>query len=127
MRLKKILVYDNNNTFPKFLKSVFGEKFEINVYKNFNNDYNFDDMLKEYATIVFVIYSEMDLFDFIKIYDKGIPIIVCSFKNEILTKFKTLKNINLLDGTMTKQEIMNYFQNTLRIHADMFGKTITLK
>lgn len=118
MELKKILVYDKEASLARFLKKEFGKSLEFEFYKNFYNDYSLDDLQLEYLFVVFVIYSEMDLFDFIKIYDKKVPIIVFSFRKELLVKFEGLRGVHLLDGSVLKQEIIDYFQSFLATHAE---------
>ena len=118
MRLKKILVYDKEASLARFLKKEFGKSLEFEFYKKFYNDYSLDDLQLEYSFVVFVIYSEMDLFDFIKIYDKKVPIIVFSFRKELLVKFEGLRGVHLLDGSMLKQQIIDCFQSFLVTHAE---------
>ena len=84
-KTKKGLVYDNQKYFSRFLKYEFEREFDFKVCRNF--DY-FDGKLSDYSVIIFVIYEEEELFDFLQVYQKGIPLIICTFNKQILNKLK---------------------------------------
>ena len=102
MKLEQILVYDKQHYFSRFLKYKFNEIFDFKKYKN---DEDLNDMEEKFLTIVFVIYSESDLLDFVKVYGKGPQILVCSYNKEILRKMKNINDIILLDISKTKLEM----------------------
>nr|WP_315188724.1 hypothetical protein [uncultured Flavobacterium sp.] len=105
---KKGLVYDNQKYFSRFLKYEFEQEFDFNMYRNF--DY-FDQNLNNYSVIIFVIYSEEELFDFLRIYKKGIPIIVCSFNKQILEKFNKMEDVSVLDTSNLRSELIIELRN----------------
>jgi hypothetical protein len=105
---KKGLVYDNQKYFSRFLKYEFEQEFDFNVCRNF--DY-FDVKLSDYSVIIFVIYSDEEIFDFIKVYKKGIPLIVCSFNKLILNKLKKMDEISVLDTSSLRSELIIELRN----------------
>lgn len=102
MNIKKAVVYDSQNYFSRFLKSQFRENFDFDSFKNFKK---FENGIKDCFVIIFVIYSEEELVDFMKIYKKGIPIIVCTFNEKLLLKMSYIDKILLLDTSKIKSEI----------------------
>ncbi len=109
MESKCVLIYDNQHGFSRFLKKEFGKVIDFKVYKNFDSISNLDTIQEYYSFVIFVIYSESDLFDFIKIHGKGLPIVVCSFK-VILNKFENNDGISFIDISKCKKELLNDFQ-----------------
>ncbi|RKT00466.1 hypothetical protein [Flavobacterium sp. 123] len=107
-KMKKGLVYDNQKYFSRFLKYEFEQEFDFNVCRNF--DY-FDQKLNDYSVIIFVIYSEDEIFDFISVYKKGIPVIVCSFNKIILEKLKKMEDISVLDTSSLRSELIIELRN----------------
>jgi hypothetical protein len=109
MELKQVLVYDNQHGFSRFLKKEFGKEIDFKVYKKFDRISNFDNFKSDYSFIFFVIYSENDLYDLIKIHEKGLPVVVCGYK----AKFNEFDNNNILsfiDTSKPKKELVNDFQ-----------------
>lgn len=106
--MKKGLVYDNQKYFSRFLKYEFEQEFDFNVCRNF--DY-FDQKLNDYSVIIFVIYSEDEIFDFISVYKKGIPVIVCSFNKQILNKLKKMEDVSVLDTSSLRSELIIELRN----------------
>jgi hypothetical protein len=97
------LVYDSQKYFSRFLKYEFKETFSFDTYTDFKS---FDNGLKKYSLIVFVIYSYEELLDFMSVYKKGIPIIVCTFNNKMMLEFGKIEEILLLDTSNVKSEIV---------------------
>jgi hypothetical protein len=108
MNKMKGLVYDNQKYFSRFLKYEFEQEFDFHVCRNF--DY-FDQKLNDYSVIIFVIYSEEEIFDFISVYKKGIPVIVCSFNKIILNKLKKMEEISVLDTSNLRSELIIELRN----------------
>jgi hypothetical protein len=108
MKLEQILVYDKQHYFSRFLKYEFNKKINFKKVKN-NEDLN--DIEKKFSTVVFVIYSESDLLDFVKVYGKEVQILVCTYNQEILGKMKNVSNIILLDTSKTKFEMVKELRN----------------
>lgn len=104
MLKKRVLIYGNQKSFSKFLKSKFQNILMFDVCKNFKY---LNEELNVYEAIVFVIYTEEDLLDFLKVYRKGIPLVVCSFNNRLINVFANLNDIFLIDTSSIRSEILN--------------------
>jgi len=107
-KTKKGLVYDNQKYFSRFLKYEFEREFDFKVCRNF--DY-FDGKLSDYSVIIFVIYDEEELFDFLRVYQKGIPLIICTFNKQILNKLKKTDDISVLDTSSLRSELIIELRN----------------
>lgn len=103
MERKRGLVCDSQKYFSRFIKYEFKEDLSFDVCRSFED---FDSGLNVYSIIVFVIYSEEELLDFIKVYKEDIPLIVCTFNNKILIKLKKIEGILLLDTSKIRSEIV---------------------
>lgn len=102
MNKKKGLVYDNQKYFLRLLKYEFKD-ISFDSYSNFNY---FNEILNNYSIIIFVIYSEEELFDFMKVYKKGVPLIMCTFSKERLIKLQSIDDLILLDTSKVRSEIV---------------------
>ncbi|MFH6995511.1 hypothetical protein [Flavobacterium sp. FlaQc-48] len=106
----KILLYDTKKKFFKILKYAFKKDFVFDVYSDITD---FEALLDEYSSAVFVIYSESNLKEFMRVSQKGVPIIVCTSKQEIFEKLKDINEIFLYDCSKIKSEMVvelkNYF------------------
>lgn len=107
-KTKKGLVYDNQKYFSRFLKYEFEQEFDFKVCRNF--DY-FNEKLSDYSVIIFVIYEEEELFDFLQVYQKGIPLIICTFNKQILNKLKKTDDISVLDTSSLRSELIIELRN----------------
>jgi hypothetical protein len=112
MEKKKGLVYDSQNCFARFLKYEFKEYFSFDVYKNFKN---FNDTLDEYAFMVFVVYSDQELIDLLRIYKRGVPLIVSTLNKEIKLKLEKIEDILLFDQSKIKSEMRTELKFYLNI------------
>ena len=112
MEKRRVLVYDNQKYFLRLLKYEFQEDFAFDLYGSF--EYS-ERVLKDYFVIIFVIYSEGELFDFIKICGKEIPLIVCTYNKKILISMEDLENIFLIDTSILKSEILNELKYYLQV------------
>lgn len=101
MELQQILVYDNQNYFFRFLKYEFDENFEFKKIKKNNN---FNEM-SNYIIVVFVMYSESEFLDFLKLYNTGVQILVATYNKELLSEMERMNNVILLDTSKAKKEI----------------------
>ena len=117
MNTKRQVIYDSQNYFSRFLKYEFRKTVEFDSFKNFKS---FENAIKEYSTIVFVIYSEEEIVNLMSIYKKGIPLIVCTFNEKLLFKMRNIDEILLLDTSKLKSEViaelklyLNITKNTL--------------
>ncbi|MDW8850696.1 hypothetical protein SD960_11370 [Flavobacterium sp. MMLR14_040] len=104
---KKMFVYDSQHGFSRFINKEFGKDFQFEILKKITDDTVLLNMKEHYLLIFFVVYSEKDLFDFLKIYNQDVPIAVCSFKKEILDKFNFNNDFMLLDISALKSEWIN--------------------
>ncbi|CAA9200437.1 hypothetical protein [Flavobacterium collinsii] len=120
MELDKILVYDYHNYFSRLLKYKFKKDFDFKVFKSFDRIKNFDEIKNDYSIIVFVIYSETDLFDFVRIYGRGFHILVAIHNKEILKKMKKVSDIFLLDISSTQNEMLEGITNFFSMHSKTY-------
>lgn len=102
MEKKKGLVYDSQKCFSRFLKYEFKENYTFDVYKNFKK---FDNKIEDYSILLFVVYSETELVDLLRIYRRGIPLIVSTLNAEIKAKLEKIEDILLFDPTKIKSEM----------------------
>jgi len=116
---KKCVVYDSQNYFSRFLKYEFRKTMKFDSYKNFEQ---FENVITDYSIIVFVIYLEEELFDFMKIHKKEVPMIVCTFNKNLLMKMQNFDEILLLDTSKIKSEVITEFKSYL--HLVRFYSTI---
>jgi hypothetical protein len=115
MKLQQILVYDKQHYFFRFLKNQFEENFE---FKKITKLEKLKDLSK-YPIVVFVMYNEAELFDFMNMYIADIHVLVCTFNKNILHKIKITSNISLLDTSKTKIEMekeLRVFFKSLVVH-----------
>ena len=102
MKKKKVLVYDSQHCFSRFLKYEFKKDFAFEVYKNFKK---FDNIIEHYAIMLFVIHSDKELYDLLRIYQRGTPLIVCTFSKEIKSKLELIDDLFLMDLSKVKSEM----------------------
>ncbi|MFV5697421.1 hypothetical protein ACM55H_03545 [Flavobacterium sp. ZT3R17] len=114
------MVYDKQHYFARFLKYEFNKKFN---FQKFKKDENLEDIEKKFSIVVFVVYSEADLFDFVEVYKMGVQILVCTYNKEILNKMKNVSNIILFDISTTKlemvKELRHFFYRTTSPHKQI--------
>lgn len=110
MDSNKVLVFDNHHYFSRFLKYEFkeikftnGEKDSILYGSELNNSF---------SLIVYVLYSEEDLIDLIRLYAYGIKLLVCNHNPKFANKFINIKNMAVLDCLETKKG----FRTDLRLY-----------
>lgn len=102
MKKKKVLVYDSQHCFSRFLKYELKKDFAFDVYKNFKK---FDNVISHYSIMLFVINSEKELYDLMRIFQRGIPLIVCAFNKDIKSRLEMVDDLLLFDATKLKSEI----------------------
>lgn len=103
MQKRKGLVFDNQSYFSKIVKKDFQRHISFETHRDFKY---FNSVLNNYSVIIFVIYSEDQIFDFMKVYGKGIPLIICTFNKERLIKLRRIDNVMLLDASKILPEIV---------------------
>lgn len=100
---EKVILYDTKKIFFKFLKYGFKKDFIFDIYSNL---IHFEEYLGNYSSAAFVIYCDNDLNDFMKIYQKGIPVIACTTKIEIFEQLKNINEVFLFDSSKIKSEMV---------------------
>ncbi|MGN7811739.1 hypothetical protein [Flavobacterium sp. 22076] len=120
---KKILVYDSQHGFSRFLTKQFGNDHELKIFKKFTQEDDFSELTHDFAMIFFMLYSTEDLFDFLRIYRKKVPVTVCSYNPEILKRISKISDIMVMDVSKAKTELVHGFNLILYPSAD---KTIRL-
>ncbi|SHN16073.1 hypothetical protein SAMN05216269_11723 [Flavobacterium xinjiangense] len=103
MIVKKGLVFDTQNYFSKLVKHKFKEDISFESYKDLEK---FDKKNSDHSIIIFVIYSEYDFYNLMKVYNIGIPMIICAFNKERLIKLQRVENLMLLDASKILPEII---------------------
>jgi hypothetical protein len=98
----KILVYDNQQAYYELLRSGFSENAVFSLF----NGLNFELADKEYNMIVFFIYDELELLDFIKLYQENIPIVLGLSLMNKYSNFIAQGNIHYLHLDKLKNEII---------------------
>lgn len=119
MENNKVLIYDNQHGFSRFLTKVFGEVYDFKIFKKFDVTFDFDSFQKEYLLAFFVIYSEKNLFDLMKIYRKGVPLVVCTFNEQLLHEFERITDVSVINTSRSKQELINDFQIFLYTYVEV--------
>ncbi|PBJ08089.1 hypothetical protein [Flavobacterium sp. ACN6] len=114
MKKKKGLVYDSQKCFSRFLKYEFKEYFEFDVYRNFKN---FNDGITDYCIILFVVYSHDELIDLLRIYKRGVPLIVSTFNIDLKAKLEDLEDIIVFDPTKIKSEMRDDLRHFINLVA----------
>jgi len=115
MKKEKALVYDSQHCFSRFLKYEFKKDFAFDVYKNFKK---FDNVIEHYVIMLFVINSEKELYDLLRIYKRGIPLIVCAFDKEVKAKLEMIEDILLLDLSKVKSEMRSELKFFLNVTSN---------
>ncbi|PAM93559.1 hypothetical protein B4N84_17270 [Flavobacterium sp. IR1] len=112
MAKKRVLVYDSQKGFSRFLKYEFKEQFTFDVYTNFKQ---FDDEIEKYSIMLFVVYSDKEVLDLLRIYKRGIPLIVSTLNHEIKSKLENIKDILFFDPDKVKSEMRKELKFYLNI------------
>ena len=112
MNTKKRVIYDSKIYFSRFIKHEFRKTLKFDSFKNYNS---FENRIKNYSIIIFVIYSEEELADFMKIYKTGIPLIVCTFNKILLLKIQNIDGILVLNISKIKSEILTEMKSCLNL------------
>lgn len=116
MNTKKIGIYDSQKHFYRFLKYEFRNTFEFDFFGDFSC---FENVINDYSTILFVVYSEEEIINLITIQIIGIPIIVCSYSENLLLKLKNIDEFILLNTSQIKSEV----RAKIRLILDSINKS----
>lgn len=103
MSIKKGIIYGNQKYFYRLLKYKFDNEF---IFDSFKKVKEFKSLSKDYILVIFVIYTEAELEDLMKVYKNDIPLIVCSFNKNILNSLKNNENMLLVDTSKVRSEIL---------------------
>jgi len=98
--------HDNKKVFVKMFKRKLNNEFEF-TDSSFLNEC--DDISKDFDRLILVIYNKFELIDFLKLYKKGVNVLVCVFNKKLYTDLTFLEDFNdlvLLDGSKTRKEII---------------------
>jgi hypothetical protein len=112
MSMKKVLVYDGQRYFSRYLRYEYGDEFDFNVFINFKE---FDGIVSGYSFMVFVIYSERELLDLMRIYKQDVKLIICTLNKDILQKLKKIEDILIFDMSEVKSEMVKNFDFYLEL------------
>lgn len=102
MEKKKGLVFDSRRYFARFLKYEFKDDFVFDSYKDFGH---FDNRIEGYNVVVFMIYSDNEIIDMMRLYKRGVPLIVSSLSKEMKVKLEKINDVVLFDCTKIKSEM----------------------
>ena len=100
---KKILVYDNQSAYFELLKEIFLNSYEF-VLINSNSRLKVD---LEYDMVLFFVYDEIELLDFIKLYIEEIPFVLGISNNAAAKNFTDYGNIQFLNLLKLKDELIS--------------------
>lgn len=98
-----VLVYDNQLAYYELLKFNFSDSCNFELFSLENSDAN--GVL--YDVIVFFLYDELELLDFIKLYNKDIPVIFGISPKDKEEEIAIEDNIYYLHLDKLKDEIIN--------------------
>ena len=119
METKKHVIYDSQSYFSRFLKYEFRKTLHFDTFKNFNA---LENGINNHSVVLYVIYSELELVNFMRIYKKGIPLIVCTFNKNLLLTMRNIDGILLLDTSKVKAEVRVELKSYLNlIHFTLFA------
>ncbi|MCX2681980.1 hypothetical protein OOZ15_18660 [Galbibacter sp. EGI 63066] len=104
-KFNKALIYDSQGRFSNLLTQEFSEKYVFEVYTN-NTFEKFKEESEDYTLVVFVVYSNGDLLDFLKIYERSFPIFLCSFEKRIYKETKNIHGLITVDLTRHRLEVL---------------------
>ena len=120
MGSNRVLVFDNRHYFSRFLKYEFKDvKFTVGEKESilYNIEIN-----KGFSLIVYVLYSEEDLIDLLRLYTYGVKLLVCNHSPKFVDKFRNIKNMGALDCTETKSvfrsDLRMYFKEVLDVNLN---------
>ena len=99
----KILVYDNQYAYFELLKTTFLCEYQFVL----SESGKLESVDLEVDMIVFLLYDEIELLDFIKLYRQDIPIILGLSRMNMPNNFATRGNIHYLNLNKLKNEIIN--------------------
>lgn len=105
--MEKMVVFDNQHYLFRFLKQEFTE-FKIIKGKE---EIILNGMSEEFSIVVFVIYSESDLIDLLRVYSNGVRIVVCCSVVKILNRLFGIHNLMIVDTSQLKFEMVKDFRN----------------
>ncbi|MFW0735638.1 hypothetical protein [Flavobacterium sp. T12S277] len=102
MEKKKGLVFDSQRYFARFLKYEFRDDFVFDSYKDITH---FDNSLEGYDVVIFMLYSDNEITDLMRLHKRGVPIIASYLDQTMKSKLKRMKGIYLFDCTKVKAEM----------------------
>ena len=121
MNTKKIVLYDSEKHFYRFLKYELSNTFEFDFFSDFKF---FENAINNYSTIIFVVYSEKEIINLMSIFKKSIPIIVCTSSDKLLLKMKDFDKIILVNTSEIKSEIIAKMRLNLNVLKKYFAEQL---
>ncbi|MHA3787399.1 hypothetical protein ACX0HA_04250 [Flavobacterium hauense] len=100
--VKKILVYDNQNAYYELLKNSITEEYEFISASTVG--FEFAD--SECDMVLFFLYDEIELLDFVKLYNENIPFVLGIANEETAKDIVTEGNIQFLNLNNLKDELL---------------------
>lgn len=99
---KKILVYDNQKAYYELLESEMSEGFEFISINSASAEF----IHSEYDMVLFFLYDEIELLDFIKLYNEKLPFVLGVSNEETAKSIVTDGNIQFLNLNKFREELL---------------------
>ena len=99
---RKILVYDNQSAYFQLLNEIFFDSHEF-VLITSDSSLSVDS---ECDMVLFFVYDEIELLDFIKLYNKEIPFVLGISNNDAAKNFMIQGNIQFLNLLRLRDELV---------------------
>lgn len=110
----RVLVYDSSRFFFKYFKNIFLE-YDFKFYWDYlgNNPKN----LKQFELIIFIMERPIEFIDFLKIYNKNVPVLFCPLEKSFYAKKDEIQEVcgaTTLDMSGTKMDISEQLKEYLK-------------
>jgi len=97
-----VMVYDNQLAYYKLLMANFSDRYNFVLY----NPSTTQVVENTYSVLMFFLYDEMELLDFIKLYNKNTPAVFATSHKDEEESFNSEGNIYYLHLDKLKDEII---------------------
>lgn len=112
---RKGVIFDQKKCFPRLLKNLLEDNFNFDCYKNVNS---YSDLSVDYFLVLFVIHTESELLDIMKLFKKSRPIIVCSFSPSLLNSLENIEGLFLIDASGLRLEMLFDLKQLIQFFID---------
>ncbi len=109
----KILVYDNQQAYFKLLKHNFSKTYQFILW----NPLQYERPESEFGMLMFFVYDDLELLDFVKLYRKGIPAVIGFSASNKAVDYYDDGNIHYLHLNRLKNEIIADMENLLKTYT----------